>query len=123
MIDKNLTYAVAGVSADSDKYGHKVFKDLLDAGYHVFGVNPKGGEVSGQKIFTKIEHLPQTPDWLIIVTQPEVSEQLIAEAIDSGIKNIWLQPGSESPAVIAACKLAGVNCISQACIMIKRREP
>jgi hypothetical protein len=122
MIDKNLNYAIAGVSADPEKYGFRVFKDLLDAGYRVWGINPKGEDILEQKIYTNINDLPNLPDWLILVTQPEVSEKLVKEAISLGIKNIWLQPGSESQSAIDACKEAGINCISQACIMIKRRE-
>ncbi len=122
MIDKNLIYAVIGVSANPEKYGHKVFKDLLDAGYHVLGINPKGGEILGQTIYLKLSALPQIPDWLIFVTPPEVSEQLITEAISLGVKNLWLQPGSESVAALELCRQVGINCISQACIMIKRQE-
>jgi predicted CoA-binding protein len=29
MIDKKFTYAVVGASNNEEKYGHKVFKDLL----------------------------------------------------------------------------------------------
>lgn len=122
MIDKNSTYAVVGVSANTDKYGYKVFKDLLEAGYRVFGVNPKGGEILSQKIYESLGDLPTLPDFAVLVTQPEVSEKIVEEAIGLGIKSIWLQPGSESELAISRCRDAGINCISQACIMIKRNE-
>lgn len=122
MIPKNAIYAVAGVSANSDKYGYKVFKDLLDSGYKAYGINPKGGEILGQKIYADISNLPEKPDWLILVTQPEVSAKLAEEAIAAGIKNVWFQPGSESALAIEKCRAAGINCIANACIMIKRHE-
>lgn len=122
MIPKDNIYTVVGVSSNSEKYGYKVFKDLLDSGYKVYGVNPKGGEILGQKIYENLDDLPIKPDWLILVTQPEISEKIISEAIQLGIDNIWLQPGSENKSVIDVCQKAGINCISQACIMIKRRE-
>lgn len=40
MIDKKLHYGVIGASNDEEKYGHKVFRDLLENGYHVTPINP-----------------------------------------------------------------------------------
>jgi predicted CoA-binding protein len=40
MINKNFLYAVVGTSNNKEKYGYKVFKDLLNAGYKVLPINP-----------------------------------------------------------------------------------
>jgi len=122
MIDKNSIYAVVGVSADANKYGYKVFNDLLSSGFKVFGVNPKGGEILGEKIYRSLSALPQKSDWAVLVVPPAVAEKVIGEAIELGIENVWFQPGSESEQAISRCHVAGINCLSQACIMIKRRE-
>lgn len=45
MIDKNFIYAVVGASNNEEKYGYKVFKDLLDAGYKVLPINPSEKEI------------------------------------------------------------------------------
>ncbi len=41
MISKDYTYALVGASNTPEKYGYKVFKDLLEKGYYIFPVNPK----------------------------------------------------------------------------------
>jgi len=121
MINTQDIYAVAGVSTNPEKYGYKVFNDLLVGGYRVFGVNPKGGEVASQKLYTSLGDLPESVDCLVLVTQPEVSEKLVQEAIALGIKKIWFQPGSESDTALELCRSAQIESISNACIMVQRR--
>lgn len=122
MIDKELTYAVVGASNNPEKYGHKVLKDLLDGGYRVIPINPKGGEILGLKVYPSIASVPGKIDWLVFVTQPEISVQLLPEAIQAGIKNVWLQPGSESSPAIKFCQENNLNCLHNACIMIARKN-
>lgn len=121
MINIQDIYAVAGVSLDPQKYGHKVFNDLLSGGYQVYGLNPKGGEIAGQKIYASLVDLPEKIDCLVLVTQPEISERLVQEAINLGVKKIWFQPGSESETALDLCRSAGIEFISNACIMVQRR--
>jgi hypothetical protein len=45
MINKKFLYAVIGTSNNQEKYGFKVFKDLLDGGYKVIPINPSEKEV------------------------------------------------------------------------------
>ncbi|GAG72944.1 unnamed protein product [marine sediment metagenome] len=44
--------AVVGVSRDEEKFGFKVFNDLLRKGQNVYGVNPNTKVVLGQKIYS-----------------------------------------------------------------------
>jgi len=43
-------WAVVGASNDPTKYGNRIFRTLRAAGYRVYPVNPKGGELDGAKI-------------------------------------------------------------------------
>ncbi len=45
-------WAVVGASMDPDKLGHQIFRDQRTAGYAVYGVNPRGGEIRGSKTST-----------------------------------------------------------------------
>jgi predicted CoA-binding protein len=42
---KQNIFAVIGVSSNPAKYGHQVYKDLKEAGYVVYAVNPNINEV------------------------------------------------------------------------------
>jgi len=95
---KNI--AVVGVSHDPDKFGQRIFRDLLKEDYAVFGVNLKGGNILGQEIYPCLEEVPEKIDTVITVVPPEESINVIAECRLLGIKEIWFQPGSESIEVI-----------------------
>lgn len=110
--------AVIGVSDNTDKYGHKIFRDMLRAGYPVSGVNPKGALVLGRRIYKSLEELEPRPDLVITVVPPEVTENIVEECHKLGIKTLWIQPGSGSPKTLAKAEEYGITTIS-ACFMVK----
>ena len=118
MITKDDNIAIVGASANPDKYGYKVSKDLIDKGYKVFLVNPHGGEILGRAVHQKISDIDAIIDAVVFVTQPTVTEQVLEEVKDKGIKKVWMQPGSESSDAISFCKKNGIECIHNACVML-----
>jgi len=111
--------AVIGVSGDAGKYGHKIFRDMLKAGYPVKGVNPKGGFVLGRHIYKSLEDLETKPDLVITVVPPEVTEKIVEECNRLGIKNLWIQPGSGSPKAMEKAKEYGISAV-EACFMVQQ---
>ena len=111
--------AVVGVSGDASKYGHKIFRDLLKAGYPVRGVNPKGGFVLGSSLYKSLAEIEKKPDLVITVVPPAVTEKVVEECGKLGIKTVWMQPGSESPAAVAKAAVYGIKTIS-ACFMVQK---
>ncbi|MBX2861076.1 MAG: CoA-binding protein [Vampirovibrio sp.] len=114
------SWAVIGVSADREKYGNKIFRDLLQAGYQVYGVNPKLTEVEGQPCYPSLKDLPVVPEVVNIVVPPIVAENIIDDCVALNIKRIWFQPGSESDAAIQKAEAAGLTVVANACIMIEK---
>ena len=54
-----------------------------------------------------------------MITPPAVTERIVGEAIRHGIEHIWMQPGAESEAAIAACREAGINVIADgSCVLV-----
>lgn len=111
--------AVVGVSDDASKYGHKIFRDLLKAGYPVKGVNPKGGFVLGRNIYKSLSELEKKPDLVITVVPPAVTEDTVEECNKLGIKSIWMQPGSESDAAVERADTYGIKTV-RACFMVQK---
>lgn len=111
--------AVVGVSDDASKYGHKIFRDLLNAGYPVKGVNPKGGFVLGQQLYKSLSEMEKRPDLVITVVPPAATEKIVEECNALGIKQLWLQPGSESDAALEKAKAYGIKTTS-ACFMVAK---
>ncbi|OGR52217.1 MAG: hypothetical protein A2049_04085 [Elusimicrobia bacterium GWA2_62_23] len=109
--------AVVGVSDDASKYGHKIFRDLLNAGYPVKGVNPKGGFVLGSQLYKSVSEIEKRPDLVITVVHPAVTEKIVEECNKLGVKTIWMQPGSESAQAVEKAAEYGIKTIT-ACFMV-----
>jgi len=113
------TYAVAGASARTHKYGYKVFKALLTSDRETYPLNPVTEEIDGHKAYPKIADLPVAAESLSIITPPEVTRQVVAEAIAAGVKHIWMQPGAEDAQASESAREAGINVIDDgSCVLV-----
>ncbi|MHB0877634.1 MAG: CoA-binding protein [Anaerolineae bacterium] len=115
-------WAVVGVSADPSKYGHKIFANLLGAGYEVVGVNPKNGQVLGRDIYRSLADLPEPPEVVDIVVPPTVTEQVVRQCAELGLTRVWMQPGAESQAAISFCLDNGIEAVWGECAMVHRHD-
>ena len=66
-------WAVVGASRDPERYGYKIFRTLLDAGYRVYPVNPSADEIAGQRAYPSLAALPEKPDVVDTVVPPAVT--------------------------------------------------
>ncbi|MDD4954910.1 MAG: CoA-binding protein [Candidatus Omnitrophica bacterium] len=116
---KKKTIVVVGVSHKEDKFGFKIFRDLLKNGFTVIGVNPTDGEILGQKIYRNLKEINKAVDLVITVVPASVTERIVEECKELGIKEIWMQPGSESDLAIAKAAKYGISVIANACFMVQ----
>ncbi len=115
-------FAVVGASANRDKYGNKVLRVYQQNKREVVPVNPGGGEIEKITAYIDLPSIPGKIDGVSIITPPKVTEQVVAQAIALGIKNIWMQPGAESPAAAELAEQAGANVIAGGpCILVSLR--
>jgi len=115
-------WAVVGASTDPDKFGHQIFRDLRAAGYTVYGVNPRGGEVDGQTVYPTLSNLPERPAVVDLVVPPEITQKIVRQCEELGLKRVWMQPGSESEAAIRFCQEHGIRVVHSVCAMIEKRR-
>jgi predicted CoA-binding protein len=91
----------------------------MQHGLEVYPVNPRAGEIEGYACFAAVQALPAAVESISVITPPPVTEQVVREAIARGIKNIWMQPGAESPVAIEQCREGGVNYIADgSCVLV-----
>lgn len=93
-------FAVVGASQDRSKYGNKVLRVYQQNDLEVVPVNPKADEVEGLQSYPDLSSISGTIDGVSIITPPVVTERVVREAIQKGIKHIWMQPGAESDAAV-----------------------
>ncbi len=113
------SFGVAGASDDKHKYGHKVYACYLQHKHKAFPINPKTSTVMGNTAYPSVSAIPEKVESLSIITPPNVTDSVVDDAIAAGVKNIWMQPGAESPKAIEKAKAAGLNVISGgACLLV-----
>ncbi|HEX5471492.1 MAG TPA: CoA-binding protein [Lacipirellulaceae bacterium] len=115
-------FAVVGASQDRSKYGNKVLRVYQQNKRDVVPVNTKGDEVEGLKAYPSLSSIPGPIDGVSIITPPPITERIVNEAIQNGIKNIWMQPGAESDAAVKAAEQEDANVIAGGpCILVALR--
>jgi len=86
---------LSGVSQDPNKLGYALARNLFLSGYPgaIHYVNPKGGELFGQKIFTSILDTPSPVDLAVLLVPPTSVPQAMKETGQRGIKAAIIATG------------------------------
>src|SRR5438445_793258 len=111
------TVAIVGASSDRKKFGNKAVRAFQRRGFQVFPVNPRATEVEGLAAFASISALPVRPDLVSVYLPPAVLLGVLPEIAAKGCEEVWLNPGSESPQVLAEAERLELNVI-QACSIV-----
>lgn len=113
------SFGVVGASSKPYKYGNKVLRCYLQNRHSVIPVNPRETEIEGLPCVASVGDLPEQVRSISIITPPQVTEKVVAQAIAKGVKNLWMQPGAESETAVAAAEAAGLNVIADgSCLLV-----
>ena len=111
--------AVAGVSRDTKQPANLIYRRLRDTGHEVYAVNPNADEVEGDACYARVADVPVPLDGIVVVTTPDVAEQVVAEAHDAGVPRVWLHrgigAGSSSRTAVDFCTEHGMAVIPGGC--------
>ena len=121
-LNKRNIFAVVGASRNPNKYGYRVYKDLKEAGYEVYPVNPNTDKILGERCYPGLGDLPTKPDVVDVVVPPKVTEEIVKACKRLGITKVWIQPGSESETAIKFCDDNSIDVVHGVCVMIERRR-
>lgn len=110
--------AVLGVSRQGKKFGNIAYKELKTKGYSLFPVHPNLDQLQGDACYKSLKELPQPVDGVLITIAPEKTAQAVRDAYEAGIKNIWIQQGSQTDEAVKFCRDKGLNCIANECILM-----
>jgi uncharacterized protein len=112
-------FGVAGASKNRDKYGNKVLRCYLQNGRRAIPVNPVETTIEGVACVRAVSELPAEVQSLSIITPPQVTDQVVEQAIARGLRHLWMQPGAQSATAIAAAEAAGLSVIADgSCVLV-----
>ena len=96
--------AVIGASSNRNKFGNRAVRAFRQQGYTVVPINPHEAEIEGLKTYASVLEVPGSIDMATLYVRPEVGERVIDEIAHKQIREVWLNPGSESEALIARAR-------------------
>ncbi|MBI3098919.1 MAG: CoA-binding protein [Planctomycetes bacterium] len=110
--------AVVGCSSNPERDSHRIAKYLIEAGYEVIPVNPAEREILGRPCFPDAKSIPQPVDIVDVFRKPEAAPGIVEDAIAAKAGAVWLQQGITHPEAEQRASEAGLDVVSDACIMV-----
>lgn len=119
--------AVVGVSDKRETGCNLAYRKFKQAGYEVSAVNPRLTSFEGDPCYPDLQSIPEKPEAVFILTNPNISEQIVQQCVDLGIKHVWMhclmgtKPGlasgmtSVSQEAVRMCRENGIAVIPGAC--------
>lgn len=111
------TIAIIGASADRRKYGNKAVRAYVAEGYTVFPVNPNEITIEGLRVYPSVADIPGEVERVSLYLRPEAGLSVLDDIASKKPKEVFLNPGSESPELVARANRLGLNVI-QACSIV-----
>lgn len=112
-------FGVAGASKNRDKYGNKILRCYQMHNRKAVPINPVETEIEGVACVKSVSDLPPEVTALSVITPPQITDKVVDQAIARGVKLIWMQPGAQSAAAIAAAEAAGIDVIADgSCLLV-----
>jgi len=119
--------AVVGVSDRRDTGCNLAYRKFKAQGYQVYAVNPRISTYDGEPCYPDLKSIPEKPEAVFILANPGVTDQIVRECADLGIKHVWMhcmmgtRPGlaasmsSVSLEAVQLCRENGIAVIPGSC--------
>lgn len=113
------TWAVVGLSNNSERAAYRVSKLLIEKGHQVVPVHPKAETVHGQKGYAKLSDIPFAVDVVDIFVNSELAGEVVDSAIAIKAKGVWLQLDVIDEAAVDRAGKAGLISVMNRCPAIE----
>ena len=110
--------AVVGVSDKRETGCNLGYRKFKEAGYAVYAVNPHLTSFEGAPCYPDLRSIPDKPDAVFILANPKVTEQIVQQCVDLGIKHVWMHCMMGTKPGLAA----GMTSVSQDAVQLCREN-
>jgi predicted CoA-binding protein len=111
--------AMVGISREPRSFSVTLFEELCRRGYDVIPVNPKTPNVLGKRCFGRLQDVEPAVDAALLMTSPEVTEVVVADCAESGVRLVWMYratgKGAVSAKALAFCHEHGIEVVAGEC--------
>ena len=109
-------WAIVGATPKKDRFGYKIWKQMQEKGYTVYGVNPNYTSIDDIPVYATLSDIGKPVDAIDMIIGAKHVPAVLEEAQALGIRNIFFQPGSTDESVIERAEEMGFNIITDDCI-------
>jgi uncharacterized protein len=110
------TIAVVGASGSEEKAAHTIPRYLQREGFRIIPVNPRGGEILGEKVYEKLADIPEEIDVVDVFRPSEETPPVAKDAVAVGAKILWLQEGIASDEAERIASEGGLKVVMDRCM-------
>jgi uncharacterized protein len=101
--------AVIGASSNPRKFGNRAVRAFRRQGYTVIPINPNEKQVEGLRAYPSVMDVAETIDMATFYVPPHIGEKVMPDIARKQITEVWLNPGSESDALIRLARSLNVE--------------
>jgi hypothetical protein len=113
---------VVGASESLGTPANSVPRYLQEQGYRILPVDPRGGEILGERTHRSLAEITPPADVVCVFAPPTEALDLVREAVAGGAGVLWYQPGTHTGTAVRVAVEAGLLVVSGRCIGETHRE-
>jgi uncharacterized protein len=112
------TVAVVGISPKEDRPSYIVASYLKSQGFRIIPVRPDGEEILEEKVYHRLSEIPKEigVDVVDIFRRSEDVPPIVEEAIQRGVKVVWMQEGVIHKEAGERAEKAGLKVVMDRCM-------
>lgn len=111
--------AVVGLSRRENDFSRVLLRELARRGYDVVPVHPAMQGAEGRRCHPRVQDVRPPPDAALVLTPPHVTEQVVRDCAEAGVRRVWLHrgagPGAASAGALASCAAHGIAVVHGLC--------
>ncbi len=118
ILSSSKTIAVIGISPKEDRPSYIVASYLKSKGYRIIPVRPDEEWILGEKVYRSLLEIPKEirVDVVDIFRRSEDVPPIVEEAIQRGIKVVWMQEGVIHKEAGEKAEKAGLKVVMDRCM-------
>lgn len=122
LLRKSKTIAVVGLSGNPMRPSFGVSEYMQREGYRIIPVNPQESEILGEKVYARLEDIPEHVDIVDVFRRPEFVPEIAESAIRIGANALWLQEDVVHPQAAQMAREAGLMVVMDKCLLKEHRR-
>lgn len=119
LLESCRTIAMVGLSADRQKASYFVASYLRYEGYRIIPVNPRGGEILGERVYPDLKSIPDRVDLVDVFRPASECPAIVDQAVAIRPKAVWMQLRIVNVDAAEKALAAGLHVVMDKCVKME----